>query len=83
MVDEVGCLFAEEVWEDCGIEGGGCWRKAAKKLERKGRWGDMVGWRCGIWVMFRPDGLMSQRPSGQEAANPQDGREPVTSRERL
>ena len=42
-MDEVGCLFAEDVCaEDCGIEGGGCWRKAAKKLERKGRWGDMV-----------------------------------------
>lgn len=46
VVDDVGCLFAEEVCaEDCGIEEGGCWRKAAKKLERKGRWGDMVGWR--------------------------------------
>lgn len=57
-MDEVGCLFADEPCaEDCGIEGGGCWRKAAKKLERKGRWGDiMAGWWCGIWVMFRLDG---------------------------
>lgn len=57
-MDEVGCLFADEPCaEDCGIEGGGCWRKAAKKLERKGRWGDIVvDWGCGIWAMFRLDG---------------------------
>lgn len=24
------------------MEEGGCWRKAAKKLERNGRWGDIV-----------------------------------------
>lgn len=36
----VGC-GAEDDWSD----GGGCWRKAAKKLERKGRWGDMLAAR--------------------------------------
>lgn len=42
-MDEVGCLFADDACgDDCDIEGGGCWRKAAKKLDRKGRWGDMV-----------------------------------------
>lgn len=58
MVAEVGCLFADEACvEDCGIEDGGCWRKAAKKLERKGRWGDMmVSWWCGISATFRLDG---------------------------
>lgn len=45
-MEEVDGLFAEDACaEDCGMEDGGCWRKAAKKLERKGRWGDIVvGW---------------------------------------
>lgn len=77
MVDEADCLFAEDAWaEDCGIEDGGCWRNAAKKLERKGRWGDMVGWWCGIWVMFRTDGRCADaRARGRKAA----GWEPVMS----
>lgn len=40
----VGCCGAEDEDDDdaCGSCEGGCWRKAAKKLERKGRWGDMA-----------------------------------------
>lgn len=48
-----GCLFVEDVdvdvvvvgccgAEDDGSDEGGCWRKAAKKLDRKGRWGDIL-----------------------------------------
>lgn len=49
VVDEEVCLLAEVVVDCCGGEEEdgrgepGCWRKAAKKPERKnGRWGDMV-----------------------------------------
>lgn len=80
VVDEVGCLFADEAWaEDCGIEDGGCWRKAAKKLERKGRWGDMAsGWRLRDLGDGPPRGLMSRR-SGRVAAMSQEREGFVTS----
>lgn len=74
-MDEVGCLFADEPCaEDCGIEGGGCWRKAAKKLDRKGRWGDIVvvGWTQ-VWDLgdVSPRWQKSRR-AGRVAAVLQD-----------
>lgn len=55
VVDEVDGEVLEPAWWGLLVESGvfgGCWRKAAKKPERKkGRWGDMVWYviRGGWW----------------------------------